>query len=430
MARSQRQGSPGTRPDSTPEDLPGVAEQLPSTAGVASYLHSLALVQGPSSRKREDNASFAATFESLVDKPYYVWVGCLTAYETKEPMHSPTTSKSQPSTQTMRAMVYTRYGLPRDVLTLSAVERPVPDADSLLIRVHAASLNALDWRLITGTPFIARVADGIRRPSRHIPGADISGTVEAVGESVSEFSAGEEIFAEIPGGGFAEFVTVPADRVALKPANLSLEESATLGVAALTALQGLRDWGNMQPGQRVLVNGASGGVGTFAIQIARALGASHVTAVCSTDKMEIARSLGADLVIDYTKEDFTKVAPTHDILFDNAGMRPFSECRRVIEADGTHVVITGPMHKWFGPMRRIIWSALRAMPGERKFVGGKTAQQSTADLNILKAMVEAGSVKPVMDRRFSLEDAVAALHYQGDGHARGKSLVLPSGDSV
>ena len=258
--------------------------------------------------------------------------------------------------------MYTEYGLPQDVLRVAEVEQPVLKADGLLIKVHAASVNALDWRLITGTPFLARISDGIRRPSRHIPGADISGTIEAVGADVEGFSPGDQVFAEIPGGGFAEYVAVAAANVAPKPTNLGLEESATLGVAALTALQGLRDWGNLQPGQSVLVNGASGGVGTFAIQIARALGASKITATCSTDKVEMVRTLGADHVIDYTREDFTKVAGAHDLLFDNAGMRPFTECRQVIAANGTHVMITGPMHKWFGPVRRVIWSAIRAIP--------------------------------------------------------------------
>ena len=183
-------------------------------------------------------------------------------------------------------------------------------------------MNALDWRLITGTPFLARISDGIRKPSRGIPGADISGTIEAVGVNVDGYSPGDEVFAEIPGGGFAEYVTVPANNVARRPINLGLEESATLGVAALTALQGLRDWGNLRPGQSVLINGASGGVGTFAIQIARALGASEITAVCSTDKIDIARALGADRVIDYTRQDFTRVAGSHDLLFDNAACTP------------------------------------------------------------------------------------------------------------
>ncbi len=340
-------------------------------------------------------------------------------------MHSPTTPQTRPATQTMRAMVYTDYGLPRDVLRMTEVERPVPDENGVLIRVHAASVNALDWRLITGTPFLARISDGIRRPSRHVPGADISGTIEAVGGNVVGFSPGDEVFAHIPGGGFAQYVAVAADKVAPKPINLGLEESATLGVAALTALQGLRNWGKLQPGQSVLINGASGGVGTFAVQIARALGASKITATCSTGKMEITQTLGADHVIDYTQEDFTKVAGPHDLLFDNAGMRPYAECRRVIAANGTHVSITGPMHKWFGPVRRIIWSALRAIPDGRTFVGGKTARQSTDDLLTLKQMVESGTVTPVMDRRFSLDEAVEALHYQGEGHARGKSVVIP-----
>ena len=340
-------------------------------------------------------------------------------------MTAPISAKTSRTTKTMRAAVYTAYGLPRDVLRVTEIERPIPGDDDLLVRVHAASVNALDWRLITGTPFIARISDGLRRPSRHIPGADIAGKVEAVGSRVTDFSVGDDIFAEIPGGGFAEYVTLPSSKAAPKPANLGFEEAATLGVAALTALQGLRDWGDLQPGQTVIINGASGGVGTFALQIAKALGAAEITAVCSTDKIEIARELGADRVIDYTKEDFIEVAGTHDLLFDNAGMLPHAQCRKVIAADGTHVVVTGPMHRWFGPVRRIVWSALRAIPGKRSYVGGKTAQQSTDDLLVLKEMVETGAVKPVMDRRWDLDQAVEALHHQGEGHARGKSVVIP-----
>jgi NADPH:quinone reductase-like Zn-dependent oxidoreductase len=335
-----------------------------------------------------------------------------------------TSSPTDQTTQTMRAMVYDRYGLPRDVLRMAEIDRPTTGPGDVLVRVRAASVNALDWRLITGTPFLARLSDGIRKPSRHIPGADISGTVEAVAEDVDAFAPGDEIFAHVPGGGFAEYIVVSADKIVHKPDNLELDEAAALGVAALTALQGLRDWGNLQPGQTVLVNAASGGVGTFALQIARALGASEVTAVCSTDKREIALSLGADRVIDYTREDFTRVAGPHDLLFDNAGMRPHAECRPVLGSDGTHVVITGPMNTWLGPVRRIVWSALRAMPGDRTFVGGKTARQSTADLLALKEMVDAGVLTPVVDRRFSLDQAVEALHHQGEGHARGKSLVI------
>lgn len=340
-------------------------------------------------------------------------------------MQSPATPETQPSTQTMLAMVYSEYGVPRDVMSMNEVPVPEISDDQVLVRVNAAGVNALDWRLMTGTPYLARI-DGPRRPARNIPGADIAGTVVATGSEVSDLEIGDEVFGEIAGGGFAEYVAVKASNVVPRPTNLTMEETATLGVAALTALQGLRDWGGMKAGQSVLINGASGGVGTFAVQIARALGASKITAVASTRHLEAIEALGVDRVIDYTKEDFTRVAGEHDLLFDNAGMNTGSECRRVVAEHGTHVMITGPMGGFLGPFRRVVWSSLTYMFNSQTFVGGKTARSTKEDLLTLKTLVEEGKIVPVMDRRWTLDQAVEAVEYQGEGHARGKSIVVVS----
>lgn len=336
----------------------------------------------------------------------------------------PTTHRAQ---VTMRAALYSEYGLPADVLSPEDIPVPTIEPDQVLVRVHASSVNARDWRLITGTPFIAKLDGGLRRPTtRNIPGDDIAGTVVAVGTDVDGFSVGDEVFGMPLGGGFAEYVALKPSLLAPKPANLSMEETATLGTAALTALQGLRDWGGLQPGQSVLINGASGGVGTFAVQIARALGASKVTAVVSPRHFDIMEKLGVDQVIDYTRDDFTLEAETHDLVFDNAGMNTGAEVGRVVADRGAHVMVTGPMKRFFGPVRRMAWSAIRSLGKRRRFVGGKTARADKDDLMVLREMAEQGQLRPIMDRRWSLEEAVAALEYQGEGHARGKSVVVVS----
>jgi NADPH:quinone reductase-like Zn-dependent oxidoreductase len=344
----------------------------------------------------------------------------------EENIMQPTTTQTPTTKKTMRAMSYSEYGRPSDVLALTDLPVPSPADDQVLIEVRASSINALDWRLITGTPLFMRLTQGLSRPKRTIPGADVSGSVVAIGASVSDLRVGDEVIAQVRGGGFAEFVLANEKFVVAKPASLNHEEASTLGVAPLTALQGLRDWGRLQPGQSVLINGASGGVGTFAVQIARALGASRITAVASTKHIERIAELGADLIIDYTLEDFTEVAGTHDLLFDNAGMNTAAEVRRVLAENGTHVMVTGPMNLFFGPMRRMLWSAIRYRGDDRTFVGGKTAQPNSTDLSTLVGLVEQGEVTPVMDRHWKLEEAVAALEYQGEGHARGKSVVVVS----
>jgi NADPH:quinone reductase-like Zn-dependent oxidoreductase len=235
---------------------------------------------------------------------------------------------------------------------------------------------------------------------------------------------GDEVFGDIEGGAFAEYVAVGADSLVARPSNLGLVESSTLGVAALTALQGLRDWGRLEAGQSVLINGASGGVGTFAIQIARALGASHVTAVCSTPNVEIARELGADRVVDYTRDDFSTSGEKFDLLFDNAGSWSLTACRRLLTQKGIFVMVTGQKGQWVAPVGRLIAGRMRAMAWTQS-IANDVAEADRGDLEVLKEMVESGSVRPVIDRRFSLDEAIEALEYQSQGHARGKSVVIP-----
>lgn len=336
--------------------------------------------------------------------------------ETKSPTRLPTM---------MRAVIQTGFGRPDRVLEEAEIPVPEPSEDQVLLRVAASSVNALDWHLLTGTPYIARPSFGLRKPRRLVPGADISGTVVALGSGVTGFSVGDEVFGEVGGGGFAEYATAPVRVLARRPQNLSLEKSSTLGVAALTALQGLRDWGAIQRDDRVLINGASGGVGTFAIQIARALGAGHVTAVCSTRNVETARALGADRVIDYKNEDFTTLTEKFDVFFDNAGSKSLGASRRMLAEKGTLVMITGKKGRWFRPVERMIGGLIRSRLWSQTFISD-TAKASAADEELLAGMVADGTLLPVMDQRFTLGQAMEALKYQGEGHARGKSIVVPS----
>lgn len=331
---------------------------------------------------------------------------------------------SERRTKTMRAAVQNGFGTARDVIEVKEVPVPDLEPDRVMVEVAAASLNALDYHYMTGTPRIARLDMGLRRPKRTIPGADIAGTITAIGSDVTDWQVGDEVFGEIGGGGFAEFARPRASVLAPKPANVTMAEASTLGVAALTALQGLRDWGGLRPGQTVLINGASGGVGTFAIQIAKALGADHVTGVCSSGNIETAYALGADRVIDYTKDDFTALNDRFDLFFDNAGSRSLGRSRTMIEDDGVLVMVTGKKGGWIRPVDRVLAGVIRSRFWSQRFVN-KTARANRSDLLILKDMVESGLVKPVMDRRFSLEEAAEALAYQSEGHARGKSVVIP-----
>ena len=331
---------------------------------------------------------------------------------------------SRSRTKTMKAAVQSGFGKARDVIRVEEIPIPDLEPDRVLVDVAAASLNALDYHYMTGTPRIARLDMGLRRPKRTIPGADIAGTIAAIGSDVTDWKIGDEVFGEIGSGGFAEFARPRASVLAPKPANVTMAEASTLGVAALTALQGLRDWGGLQPGQSVLINGASGGVGTFAVQIAKALGADHVTGVCSSGNVETAYALGADRVIDYTKDDFTALGDRFDIFFDNAGSKSLGRSRSIIEGHGVLVMVTGKKGGWIRPVDRVLGGVIRSRFWSQRFVS-KTARADRADLLVLKDMVESGLVKPVMDRSFSLDEAADALAYQSEGHARGKSVVIP-----
>jgi NADPH:quinone reductase-like Zn-dependent oxidoreductase len=321
---------------------------------------------------------------------------------------------------TMKAIVRDRYG-PPDVLQLQEVEKPELADDGVLVRVRAASVNRADWYDVTGTPWIARPMMGLRRPKSRLTGIDFAGTVEAVGKDVTDLQPGDDVFGGRSGGGsFAEYACARMG-VARKPANLTFEEAAAVPVAALTALQGLRDHGQLRPGQKVLVNGASGGVGTFAVQIAKALGA-EVTAVCSTRNVEQARSLGADHVIDYTREDFTRSGRRYDVILDVAGGKSWSQCKRVLNPDATLVIVGGPKGALMGPLGHIAKVRLAALRGSQKAVFF-SAKWNKPDVDVLRELLESGNVRPVVEKRYELGEVADALRYMGEGHAQGKIVI-------
>jgi NADPH:quinone reductase-like Zn-dependent oxidoreductase len=319
----------------------------------------------------------------------------------------------------VKAITRTKYGLP-DVLRIDEVAaKPEPAHDGVVVRVRAASVNRVDWYDVTGRPWIARPMTGLRGPKSTPVGGDFAGTVEAVGEDVADLEPGDEVFG-IANGSFAEYASVKKE-AALKPANVSFEEAAAVPVAGLTALQGLRDHGGLERGQSVLVNGASGGVGTFAVQIAKALGA-EVTAVCSTRNVDQARSLGADHVIDYTRDDFTKGGRRYDLMLDIAGSKPWRQCRRVLTSNARLVIIGGEGNPLIGPLGHIAATWLAALPGNRKatfFV----ANLNRPDLEFLGELLGSGQVKPMVEKRYELTEVPAALRYMGEGHARGKLVI-------
>jgi len=325
----------------------------------------------------------------------------------------------------MRAATYHRYGQPLDVVRVAEVPVPEVGPEDVLVEVRAASVNALDWHFTTGLPMMARASLGLRRPTRTVPGADVAGRVVAVGEAVTRFALGDDVFGQVSGGAFAQYVAAPAEWLVALPRGTSYEQAATLGVAAETALQGLRDWGSMRPGDRVLINGASGGVGSFAIQVAKALGAGHVTAVCSTGNVEAAARLGADLVVDYTHEDHSASGETYDVVFDNAGVWPLRACGRLLADGGRYVMVTSPKSRWLHPLPRMIATPLYFSVARGTAPGFKVSSRSTPDLELLRAWVEQGLVTPELERRWSLDEAAEAIRVQGEFHARGKSVVIP-----
>jgi NADPH:quinone reductase-like Zn-dependent oxidoreductase len=317
----------------------------------------------------------------------------------------------------VKAVVCDRYGSP-DVLRVEDVEKPELENDRVLVRVRAAAINPADWYGFAG-PLVLRPMTGLRKPKQRLLGVDLAGTVEAVGKDVTELKPGDDVFGG-RSGALAEYVCTAM--VVPKPANLSFEEAAGVGVAGLTALQGLRDKAHLEAGQRVLINGASGGVGTFAVQIAKAFGA-EVTAVCSTGKVDLAGSLGADRVIDYTREDFTRSRERYDVLFDVAGNRTWSECLRVLEPDGTFVMVGAPKGGPLGPLGPLARKRLASwLRGSQKAVF-YIAKFNKPDLHILRELLESGKVTPVVDRTFELSEAADAFRYLGEGHASGKIVV-------
>src|SRR5438309_5064985 len=326
-------------------------------------------------------------------------------------------------TNPMRAIVYCDYGVAN--LKLQDIEKPTPTDDQLLVRVRAVSVNPYDWHFVEGTPYVMRAMGvGLRKPKDIQLGVDFAGTVEAVGKNVTQFKAGDEVFGG-RGGAFAQYVCPRATRaVALKPGSASFEEAASVNIAGITALQALRDKGKVQPGQKVLINGASGGVGTFAVQIAKSLGAD-VTGVCSTRNVDLVKSLGADHVIDYTKEDFAKGDQRYDVILDNVPNHSLSECRRVLNPQGKYVMIGGGGpndNRWIGPFGRLI-QALVISPFVSQKMGMMMAQLTKNDLSILGDMMQSGKVKPVIDRTYKLSELPAAIAYLEEGHARGKVVI-------
>ena len=331
----------------------------------------------------------------------------------------------------MKAIVYHNYGSP-DVLRLEEIEKPVPNDNQVLVRVRAASVNPLDWHYIEGTPYIVRILDsGVLKPKVERLGVDYSGTVEAVGKNVMQFKPGDEVFGGRTGA-FAEYVCVLADRaVVLKPTNITFEQAASVPVAGITALQGLRDKGKVQPGQKVLINGASGGVGTFAVQIAKSFGAD-VTGVCSTKNLDLVRSIGADQVIDYTKEDFTKSEQRYDVIYDTVGNRSLLECKGVLTPRGKAVMIGGggPGDQGLiGPLVNPI-KLLMLSPFVSQDMGTFLAQLTKNDLTILADLMQTGKVKPVIDRTYPLSQLPDAIRHLEGGHARGKVVITINNETA
>ncbi len=320
----------------------------------------------------------------------------------------------------MKAIVRERYGL--DALELREVDKPVIEDHQVLVRVHASSVNPAEWYGVTG-PFFARAfGGGLRKPKRATVGGDLAGRVEAVGKDVKEFQPGDEVFGTTLGA-WAEYAAAREPRLVRKPTNVSWEEAAAVPIAALTALQALRDKGGVQPGQKVLINGASGGVGTYAVQLAKVFGA-EVTAVCSPRNVETAGSLGADYVCDYTQEDFTRSPVRHDLMLDIAGSRTFREFRRVLTPEATVVIVGAkfPSNTGIGPLSHVIKTRLASL-GKRQTVKFFVAKIEKDDLALLAELLVAGKVRSVIDRRFELSETADALRYLGEGHARGKVII-------
>ncbi|MBX5460945.1 MAG: NAD(P)-dependent alcohol dehydrogenase [Steroidobacteraceae bacterium] len=321
----------------------------------------------------------------------------------------------------MKAAVARCYG-PPDVIEIVSIGKPLPADDEVLVKVHAAALNPLDWHRVRGEPFLMRLDNGLGAPHEPRIGVDFAGTVEAVGKRVTRFKPGDEVFGGRTGA-LAEYITVrETGAIVHNPANVSFAQAGSVAIAGVTALQGLRDRGHLESGQRVLINGASGGVGTYAIQIAKALGA-EVTAVCSTRNVELVRSLGADHVVDYKHENFTERRDQYDLILDNVSSQSIAAMRRVMKPDGRLVIVGGTSREpWIGPLQHAIATALHA-PFASQEMGMFFASMKKADLQTIADLMRDGKVTPVIDREYPLSDAAAALAYLEEGHARGKVVI-------
>ena len=320
----------------------------------------------------------------------------------------------------MKAIVYTKYGSP-DVLHLEEVEKPTPKDDEVLVKIHAAAVTVGDLIVVKGEPFLVRLMSGLLEPKNKIPGKEMAGRVEAVGANVSQFKPGDEVFGDLYVcglGAFAEYVCVPEAAIAQKPVNITFEEAASVTESSIVALQGLRDYGKIQPGQKVLINGASGGVGSFAVQIAKAFGAV-VTAVCSTQNLAMARSIGADFVIDYTQEDFTQNEQRYDLILAANGYHSISDYKRALCPNGIYVMTGGSMAQMSQAIFRGPWIS---MTGSKK-MGNMILKPNKNDLVFMKKLLETGKVKPVIDRCYPLSEVPAALRYLEGGHAAGKVVI-------
>ncbi len=320
---------------------------------------------------------------------------------------------------TMRASTIDRYGS-ADVLTVKEIERPQCGPDEVIVAVRAASLNPYDWHNMTGTPLLMRLGGGWRTPKSNVLGLDVAGVIESVGQNVTRFAAGDEVFG-CAAGAFAKYVSVKADTLVRKPANISFEEAAAVPVAALTAVQGLRDHGRLTQGQRVLINGASGGVGTYAVQLAKHFGA-EVTGVCSTKNVEMVRDLGADHVVDYKADDFTARGIEYDLILDNIGNHKISHYKRCLSPSGSYVVVGAPKGRVFGPLQHMIKALLAFKVGTRR-AAVFMAQQTPSDLELFSELLDSGAMRSVIDTVYPLDEIAAAFRHLETGRARGKIIV-------
>ncbi len=344
----------------------------------------------------------------------------MTPTQVSEAIKDETRGAASAQQNTMKAVMRYRYG-PSAVLQVEEVGKPEVGDNEALVRVRAAAVNPADWHVMTGLPYVARAAFGLRAPKEHRLGRDVAGTVEAVGKNVTRFRPGDDLYGEVDAGSFAEYVCVAEDSAAPKPANLTFEQAAAVPLAGITALQGLRDAGALRTGQRVLINGASGGVGTFAVQIGRWLGA-EVTGVCSTRNLDLVRSLGAAHAIDYSREDFAQGPQRYDVIFDLAGNRSLSDLRRALTPEGTLVLSSGSGGRWLGPVGQIA-TAVVLSPFVRQRLRTLVARRNYKDLAVLTELVESGRVKPVVDRTYPLSETAEAIRHVEAGHARGKVVV-------